>query len=227
MIVKPETLKLYVGAYKGDGVIDELGVVDKEGKLQVEFAGRTIPLEPIAANTFKPVGQDDPSITFERDGDKVAGLTWKVAANTYKLHRVGDYQPRSALPKPEHVEDPANRVQTPLNWPSFRGPNASGNGDTQFPPTTWDVDKGVNVVWKTPIPGLGHSCPIVWEDRVYLTTAVSEDPKATFKPGQYGDVGSVNEKSVHSWRVYCLDSAAARFCGNALLAKGCRKSSGT
>ena len=57
------------------------------------------------------------------------------------------------------------------NWPSFRGESASGVG-TGAPPTTWDLAKGTNVAWNTAIPGLGHSSPIVWGDRVFVTTAV-------------------------------------------------------
>src|SRR5581483_3016987 len=96
------------------------------------------------------------------------------------------------------------------NWPSFRGRGASGIGDDQWPPTTWDVEKGANVRWKTPIPGLAHSCPIVWEDRVYVTTAVRKEGQADLKIGLYGDVASVNDSSEHSWRVYCLDRQSGR-----------------
>lgn len=47
------------------------------------------------------------------------------------------------------------------NWPSFRGPNASGVAEGSKPPTTWDVEKAQNVLWRTAIPGLSHSSPIV------------------------------------------------------------------
>ncbi len=39
------------------------------------------------------------------------------------------------------------------NWPSFRGKNGTGVGDGNAPPTTWDVEKSINISWKTPIPG--------------------------------------------------------------------------
>jgi enterochelin esterase-like enzyme/outer membrane protein assembly factor BamB len=70
---------------------------------------------------------------------------------------------------------------------------------------TWDVPKNVNIRWKTPIPGLGHSCPVVWGNRVWVTTAVSSDPKVEFRPGLYGNVDSVKESAEHAWRVYCID----------------------
>jgi outer membrane protein assembly factor BamB len=68
------------------------------------------------------------------------------------------------------------------------------------------VAKGESVRWKTDIPGLGHSCPVVWGDRVFLTTAISSgqpDPKV--RVGNYGDVGSVDDTSKHTWQVLCLD----------------------
>jgi outer membrane protein assembly factor BamB len=97
------------------------------------------------------------------------------------------------------------------NWPQFRGAQASGvasgAGKT---PTTWDGEKSVGVRWKTPIPGLAHSSPVVWGDKVFLTTAVSTDPKAVFRKGLYGDVEPVKEEPKHSWRVYSLDKRTGR-----------------
>ncbi|MCU1274743.1 MAG: outer rane biosis protein, partial [Bryobacterales bacterium] len=95
-------------------------------------------------------------------------------------------------------------VLSAQNWPSFRGPGASGVADGKAP-AHWDVPKGVNVVWKVEIPGLAHSSPVVWGDRVYITTAVSSDPKAVFRHGLFGDVDPSPDVSKHSWRVYCLD----------------------
>jgi outer membrane protein assembly factor BamB len=95
------------------------------------------------------------------------------------------------------------------NWPSFRGPGATGVAEGKAP-QTWDAPKGVNVVWKTPIPGLAHSSPVIWGDRLYVTTAVSSDPKAVFRHGLYGDVDPSPDVSKHSWRVYCLDKRTGK-----------------
>jgi outer membrane protein assembly factor BamB len=91
------------------------------------------------------------------------------------------------------------------NWTQFRGPDASGIGDGANPPTTWDTAKGVNVAWKTEIPGLAHSSPIVWGDRVFVTTAISSDPNAKFRWGLYGDVEPSPDMTKHVWKIYCLD----------------------
>src|SRR5580658_3959627 len=60
---------------------------------------------------------------------------------------------------------------TDANWPQFRGPSASGLG-AGVPPTEWNVESGKNIRWKTVIPGLGHSSPVVWGDRIFVTSAV-------------------------------------------------------
>jgi outer membrane protein assembly factor BamB len=58
------------------------------------------------------------------------------------------------------------------NWPTFRGPDASGVAATAKPPVQWDLATSKNVAWKTVVPGLAHSSPIVWGNRIYVTTAV-------------------------------------------------------
>ena len=59
------------------------------------------------------------------------------------------------------------------NWPGFRGPSASGRADGQRVPERWDATKHRNITWTVAIPGLAHSSPIVWGDRLFLTTAIS------------------------------------------------------
>ena len=66
------------------------------------------------------------------------------------------------------------------DWPGWRGPTGLGYTDEKDLPLTWNGKKGENIVWKSAIPGggskgdfraPGHSCPIVWKDRVFITTA--------------------------------------------------------
>ena len=104
----------------------------------------------------------------------------------------------------------APAVAAAQNWPSFRGPQASGVADGHKTPVSWDATKGANVLWKTAIPGIAVSSPIVWGDTVFVTTAVSSDPKAGFRHGLYGDVEPSSDVSRHSWRVYALDKQTGR-----------------
>jgi outer membrane protein assembly factor BamB len=97
-----------------------------------------------------------------------------------------------------------SRVETPA-WPSFRGPSASGVADNQNLPERWNGTTGENVRWQVAVPGLAHSSPIVWGDRVYVTSAVSSRPGATFKPGLYGAGTASEDRSVQRWIVIALD----------------------
>lgn len=97
-----------------------------------------------------------------------------------------------------------------VHWPSFRGKLAQGVAEGSGAPVEWDVDSGRGVKWKTPIPGLGHSSPVIWGDRVFVTTAISESPDSPLKVGLYGDIAPVEEDSPHRWMVYCLDKETGR-----------------
>jgi outer membrane protein assembly factor BamB len=101
-------------------------------------------------------------------------------------------------------------VAAPRPWPQFRGPRASGIGDGQGAPAAWNVATGEGVRFKTPMPGIGLSSPIVWGDRIFVTTAVSGKGDATFRTGLYGDGTSVDDVSEHSFRLYALDAATGR-----------------
>ena len=106
------------------------------------------------------------------------------------------------------------------NWPSFRGTEASGVSDGQNLPDRWDPKTGQNILWRTPIPGLAHSSPVVWGDRIFLTTAVSTDPKATFRPGLYGDGDASKDRSVHRWMLYAIDKKTGKIVWERLAHQG-------
>jgi outer membrane protein assembly factor BamB len=101
-------------------------------------------------------------------------------------------------------------AQPPAQWPAFRGRSAAGVGDGMKLPDEWNGVKPVNIAWKVPAPGLGHSSPIVWGDRIYITTAVSSRPGATFKPGLYGEGTASEDRSVHRWQLLAFDRRTGR-----------------
>ena len=72
------------------------------------------------------------------------------------------------------------------NWPRFRGPHGTGVAETDAPPDTWSTTE--NIRWVTEIPGRGWSSPIVWGDRVFVTSAVSAD--GNFKEPSTGIYGN-------------------------------------
>src|SRR4051812_2067548 len=112
---------------------------------------------------------------------------------------------------------------TTQNWPSFRGANASGVADGVPTPTTWDATKSVNILWKTVIPGLAHSSPVVWGDRVYVTTAVSSQGNEYFRHGLYGDVDSDKDVSKHAWHVYSMDKRSGKVVWDKVACEGVPK----
>jgi outer membrane protein assembly factor BamB len=96
------------------------------------------------------------------------------------------------------------------NWPQFRGPGASGVVEGQTAAVTWDAQKSVNTQWKTPIPGLAHSSPVVWGDKVFVTTAITSGAKDETRYGLYGDVAPVKDDPKHTWKIYALDKRTGK-----------------
>ena len=78
------------------------------------------------------------------------------------------------------------------NWPAWRGPLATGANPAADPPTEWDGETGAGIRWKTVIPGRGHSTPIVWGDRIFLTAAIPIGdplpPKPSTAPGNHDNL---------------------------------------
>ncbi|MBI3697586.1 MAG: PQQ-binding-like beta-propeller repeat protein [Acidobacteria bacterium] len=89
------------------------------------------------------------------------------------------------------------------HWPQFRGPESLGVVEDPKLPEAWGTTR--NVVWKTDIPGAGWSSPVVWGDRIFVTAAISSEPKETPKKGLYFGGNRDAPTDQHRWLVYCLD----------------------
>ena len=109
------------------------------------------------------------------------------------------------------------------HWPAFRGANAAGVADGTPTAVTWNVATGENVAWKTPVPGLSVSSPIVWGDRVFVSTAISSDPNQSIRTGLYGDVEPVTDSSKHTWRLLALDKKSGKILWDQLAYEGVPK----
>jgi outer membrane protein assembly factor BamB len=108
------------------------------------------------------------------------------------------------------------------NWPQFRGPSASGIGSGS-PPVEWNGESGKSILWKAAIPGLGHSSPIVWEDRIFLTSAVAAAGEPSLKLGLYGDIRPVEGEGAQSFNLYCLDRKSGKILWQRTVANGTPK----
>ena len=78
------------------------------------------------------------------------------------------------------------------NWPQWRGPLATGVAPHGDPPLKWNEADGTNIRWKSEIPGRGHSTPVVWDDRIFLTTAIpvgdALPPHPSTAPGNHDNL---------------------------------------
>ncbi|MFN2516993.1 MAG: PQQ-binding-like beta-propeller repeat protein [Pyrinomonadaceae bacterium] len=109
------------------------------------------------------------------------------------------------------------------NWPQFRGPGASGVAETGVAPVNWDAQKAANMRWKTAIPGLGHSSPVAWGNKIFITTAISTNLKPETRFGLYGDVAPVKDDPKHTWKIYALDSRTGKILWERTAAEGLPK----
>ena len=88
-------------------------------------------------------------------------------------------------------------------WPQFRGPQSTGVADDPNLPDSWSSTE--NVAWKVEIPGTGWSSPVVWGDRIFLTSVVSEGETEAPKKGLYFGGERKAPNVPHHWMVYCVD----------------------
>src|SRR5882724_10133609 len=112
---------------------------------------------------------------------------------------------------------------TPLlaaeNWPGFRGPGARGVAESGKLPVTWNVSTGANIAWKTEIPGLGLSSPIIWDNAIFLTTAVSSNSAMVFEAKLKGERDDRQDPAIQEFRVIAIDKRSGRILWNELAAK--------
>ena len=115
------------------------------------------------------------------------------------------------------------QVDPERQWPGYRGYMASGVLDNANLPESFDIKSRKNIKWISEIPGMGISSPAIWGDRLFITTAVSEEDKAGFRPGIYGDVSPVKDSSVHEWIIYCFNKNTGKLVWQRVAYKGVPK----
>jgi len=113
------------------------------------------------------------------------------------------------------------------NWPAFRGDNATGIAASAHPPSTWDVASSRSIRWKLALPGLGHSSPIVWGERIYITSAVPlEKTSDELKTGDVDAAGIDPAKDLvpHAWNLYAIDRATGKIVWERAVHRGVPRS---
>lgn len=216
------TLDSYTGTYLSD-TESRLDISQKGKGLSVKIdGGGSYALDADSQTDFS-----NPTVKLKLQviDSAVVGLRWTFAGREQSYRKLTDVEIASLpQPAPTTANDrqsgeisregfPASLPESlasdlavsSQNWGQFRGTAARGIADGQKAPITWDAEKGENLAWKTPIPGLGHSCPVIWNDRLFVTTAIS-GKAAEIRIGEYGDVDSVDDDSEHEFITFCLNT---------------------
>ncbi|MEL7496940.1 MAG: PQQ-binding-like beta-propeller repeat protein [Planctomycetota bacterium] len=226
--VSAEQLKSLAGKYASSRFGVE--VTEADGDLKIKIAnGFPVKMIPIDTNEFffsRNIAK------FEiGDDKKVSSVNVSFGSNSVRLTPVSADSKPSETPAAQANNAPASDdandgdakdadpeqafvskdldVSSP-NWPGFRGVGSRGIADGQNVPLQWQVDdkENQNVRWKTPVAGLGMSCPAVWGDKVFVTTAVADGKDQNVKIGLYGDVSSVDDERVYEFQVVCLSKTS-------------------
>ena len=215
-------LRSYQGTYQNATTGAAITVSFDGKRLMVTADGQTpLSLQPVEERRFIAENAPEVTVTFAGRGGIVERLSIARANNAVRYEREGFGDATSPAPDPRAAArtvapPPASAAAAavtprgkPLPWPAFRGANAAGVGDGQGVVAEWDAATGKNIRWKTPVPGLATSSPIIWGDRVIVVTAASDQDKS-FRTGLYGDTKPVEDLSIHSYRVYALDRATGK-----------------
>jgi outer membrane protein assembly factor BamB len=210
--VAPAALPKYAGTYRDAASGFGITVTLQDGGLMMQAQGQpAVKLVPTAENVFRIV-EANATLTFSERGGLVesAGLVQGPANLTLPRVTANAAAPPAASPATSSVPTAVRRATGPRHWPSFRGEAGAGNGDGQRAVTEWDVATGKNIKWKAAIPGIANSSPIVWGDRIFVTSAIGAAGDNTFRTGLYGDVKPVDDLSVHEWKIFSIDKTSGR-----------------
>ena len=216
--VERAVLERYAGTYRNPSTGMTIAAALAGDQLTLSTPGQPpLTLVPTSQTGFRAAEFEGLAFEFAGRGGLVERLTLTQNSTTQAFERVtaeaaapAPAKPEAPVTKPDPgALDPAPRTAA-RPWPAFRGENANGSNDGQGAVAEWDVETRRNVRWKTPIPGISNSSPIVWGDRVFVVTAISSAGDATFRTGLYGDVAPVNDLSEHTWKIYALDKATGR-----------------
>ena len=210
--LQPQLLRSYEGNYQNAATGAAVKVAFDGSRLTLAAEGQpTLGLQAIEERRFISDDGTDVAVAFSGRGGIVERLAIVRGSTSVRYEREGFGDATSAAADPGSAPstasvraDPEAPRSAPINWPSFRGANAAGVGDGQGVVTDWDVVSGRNIKWKTAIPGLGTSSPIVWGNRVIVVAAAS-DEDTSFRTGLTGDVKPIETLPTHTFSVYSLD----------------------
>jgi outer membrane protein assembly factor BamB len=96
-------------------------------------------------------------------------------------------------------------VSPDRQWSAYRGFKSNGYLDNANLPSQWNVEQGESVLWKIDVPGLALSSPVIWEEKLFITTAISDKDTSGLRTIMSGSVDPVQDNSEHVWKVLCIN----------------------
>ena len=175
------------------------GELKRAGRFSTGQTPRSFNLSP-DGNWLVAAGQKSNDLT-----------TYRRDAKTGALAQLKVY-PTGKNPSWVQIVEKADAISAPTgdNWPRFRGPNGNAAvADDPRLPERWSTTE--NVAWKVDVPGWAWSSPIVFEDKVFVSTVVSDGDYEKPKKGLYNGRGRKEiPKGDHRWLVYAFDVASGK-----------------
>ncbi len=198
-------LERFAGVFESDDGDTRVELAVVEGGLVLRDGDEVTKLAAIAERSFRGPEGKVTARYFGRAGT-VEGVTLeRLGVDALRL-RVADTQELVKVER-EALEATEPTAGSAVHWPGFRGANRSGVAPAATPPVDFDLDTGEGVAWRAALPGLGNSSPVVWGDRVFVTTAVAEGGSVPLRTGLTGDGDEVREDVEHRWVVLAFDKA--------------------
>jgi len=197
-----EDLAGFAGDYQSGAYDGVVRIELQDGRLILDIDASRSPMTAISERTFR--SEAGATVRYFGRAGTIEGIA---------IERQGEERLRlgpglvELVPAPEILAfEPA--TEPTVNWPGFRGANRSGVGDGTDMPVHFDLASGKGVAWRIDLPGLGNSSPVVWGDRVYVTTAIAEGGSVALRTGLTGSGEEVEEATEHRWMVLAFDKAS-------------------
>ena len=230
------TLDALVGKYANERISIELSL-DGDKPMVAFNGGDAAEMMPSGENEFT-VGAGKGSFEVKSGKVAAVDLTFgerkftlervKPDAETAKAESGTETSEPPAEPESKFAPSSAESLAadakiSSANWLGFRGAGSRGVAEGQRPPVSFHVaqsgeQEGEEVadekseshllLWKTPVEGLGLSCPVIWNDQVFITTAVTDGDTGELRTGLYGDVDSVEETQEYEFKLLCYSKTS-------------------
>ncbi len=109
-----------------------------------------------------------------------------------------------------------------VDWPGFRGPGGRGFAVGYETAESWDAtdESDQSILWRADVPGLGHSSPTIWGDKLFVATAVSANGDVPLQVGRGGNIDAADDNAEQTWLVLCYDKKTGNELWRSVARKG-------